>query len=331
MAHRLMRDPTFRQSQLDGVYAPHVEPINRLVDRLRDPAGRGWMPYVAPMYGGVNAQVLLLLRDPGPKTNSGAGFDGSGFLSPENDDATAERIAGLLTQVRLSAAECTAWNSYPWYINQPPNSGQIAAGLDPLITLLRLLDRLEVVLLLGSEARMMWGRVEKREPGLAGRLRAIATRHASNQAFIGTPEQRAHWKADQLMAFLEAAAVIRGENPPPRVDREAAVLTSFTQWLEQQGWDVQTSASGADVVAKKGTDTLIAEAKGLTSSAGLDVDTMYGQLLRRMTDVASSTRFAVVVPRSAAAAVARVPQGIRDLLRVDAYVVELDGKVTPLA
>jgi len=90
MAHRLMKDPTFRQSQLDDVYAPQVEPINRLGDRLRDPADRGWMPYDAPMYGGVNAQVLLLLRDPGPKTNSGTGFDGSGFLSSENDDATAE-------------------------------------------------------------------------------------------------------------------------------------------------------------------------------------------------------------------------------------------------
>lgn len=207
----------------------------------------------------------------------------------------------------------------------------MAAGVDPLITLLRLLDRLKVVMLLGSEARTMWGRVEKTDPALAGRLRAIATRHASGQAFIGTPEQRADWQADQLNAFHEAAAVVRGENPPPRVHREAAVLASFTQWLEQQGWDVQTSTSGADVVAKKGTDTLIAEVKGATSSAGLDVDTMYGQLLRRMTASSDPTRFAVVVPRSAAAAVARVPPPIRDLLKVDAYVVELDGQVTPLA
>lgn len=331
MAHRLMKDPTYRQSQLEGVYAPHVDRINRLVDRLRDPVGRGWMPYVAPMYGGVNAQVLLLLRDPGPKTNSGTGFDGSGFLSSENDDATAERLAGLLTQVGLSAAQCTAWNSYPWFINQPPTASQMAAGVDPLIELLRLLDRLEVVVLLGSEARTMWARVEKKEPALGGRLRAIATRHASDQAFIGNPEQRAQWKADQLNAFQEAAAVVRGENPPRRVDREAAVLTAFTQWLGQHGWDVRTSASDADVVAQKGTDTLIAEVKGATASAGLDVDTMYGQLLRRMTAGASATRFAVVVPRSAAAAAARVPRAIRDLLKVDAYVVELDGQVTPLA
>ncbi|MGI8626171.1 MAG: hypothetical protein ACR2J5_06310 [Geodermatophilaceae bacterium] len=187
------------------------------------------------------------------------------------------------------------------------------------------------MMLLGSEARRIWGRAEKTEPGLAGRLRAIATRHASNQAFIGSPEQRAYWKVDQRNAFHEAAAVVRGENPPPRVHLEAAVLTSFTQWLEQRGWDVRTSASVADVVAKRGADTLIAEVKGSTSSAGLDVDTMYGQLLRRMTAASDSTRFAVVVPRSAAAAVARVPQAIRDLLKVDAYVVELNGQVTPMA
>jgi len=89
-----MRDPQFRQQQVDGVRAPHIAPVNALVDELIDPSGRGWAPYVAPVYGGVKARVLCIQRYPDPKTHSQHG--GSGFLCLENDDATAERFAALL-------------------------------------------------------------------------------------------------------------------------------------------------------------------------------------------------------------------------------------------
>ncbi len=68
MAHRGMRDPEFRRSQLDGLRLPHIAPINALVDDLRG-GERGWLPYVAPLYGGVDARMLSVHRDPGPATN----------------------------------------------------------------------------------------------------------------------------------------------------------------------------------------------------------------------------------------------------------------------
>jgi hypothetical protein len=64
VTHRRMRDPRFRQQQLDGLRAPHVALINVLADELINPAGRGWVPYVAPLYGGVAARVLCIQRDP---------------------------------------------------------------------------------------------------------------------------------------------------------------------------------------------------------------------------------------------------------------------------
>jgi hypothetical protein len=76
-----MRDPDFRQQQLDGLRAPHVAPINALVDELRDLDGRGWVPYVAPVYGVIYARVLCIQRDPGRMTRSGHG--GSGFVPGE--------------------------------------------------------------------------------------------------------------------------------------------------------------------------------------------------------------------------------------------------------
>lgn len=332
MTHRRMRDPEFRESQFDDRYAPHVEPINRMVDRLRGIDGRGWMPYVAPLHGGVEARVLMLLRDPGRGTNNEGDRGGSGCLCVENDDATAERVATLLDEVGLTPTDIMPWNAYPWYINRAPSSAEIAVGVGPLADLLRMLEQLQVVLLLGSEARNCWWRLEKREPALVGPLRVIATRHTSNQAFIGTAEQRTAWKAEQLDDFREAAAVVRGESPPTRVEREADVVVAFTKWLQDQGWDVATGVEHADVVARRGTEALVAEVKGRTSSPGLDVDTMYGQLLRRMTvaGATAGTRYAVVVPRSAAGAALRVPQPIRERLQVAVYAVERDGTVTRL-
>jgi hypothetical protein len=71
-----MRDPDFKQEQLDGLRAPHVAPINALVDELRDPDGRGWVPYVAPVYGGIYARVLCIQSDPGRMTRSQHGGSG---------------------------------------------------------------------------------------------------------------------------------------------------------------------------------------------------------------------------------------------------------------
>jgi hypothetical protein len=83
-----MADEDFRREQWDHRFDAHVAPINALVDRLSDPGGREWMPYVAPMHGGVDATVLSLLRDPRPATQR---RKGSGFLCIENDDRIAEQ------------------------------------------------------------------------------------------------------------------------------------------------------------------------------------------------------------------------------------------------
>ncbi len=84
---RRMADRDYRAAQDENRYAPHVRPVNELVDELQDLDGRGWLPYVAPAHGGVEATVLSVLRDPGPKAQAGVG---TGFLCIENDDPSAE-------------------------------------------------------------------------------------------------------------------------------------------------------------------------------------------------------------------------------------------------
>lgn len=113
MAHRRMRDAEFRKSQVDGTYAEHVAPINKLVDRLRNAEGRGWMPYVAPIYGGIEARVLLLLSDPARKTNNETGFDGSGFLCLENA-IYVYVVSPSKGDMRLFIGLCMARRSTAW-------------------------------------------------------------------------------------------------------------------------------------------------------------------------------------------------------------------------
>lgn len=111
---------------------------------------------------------------------------------------------------------------------------------------------------------------------------------------------------------------------------EERVVAAFVAWLAAEGWDVQREVEGCDVVATRGGERLFAEAKGRTTSAGTDVDTMYGQLLRRMPEGAvGRARFALVVPEQARWHVLRVPARVRALLGVEVYTVADDGSVTP--
>ncbi len=201
-----MRDAEFRRSQEAGIRLPHVAPINALIDELRD-EGRGWVPYVAPLYGGIDAKLLSILRDPGPMTNLEK--QGSGFLCLENDDAAAERFATLLAEARISPEQMTPWNAYPWYINRKPNAAELAAGVDPLRRLLRLLPQLRVVMLNGGDAQALWKKLEQRHPELAKRYEVLPTYHTSRQAFIGTRDVREARLADLREKFRRAAHLLR--------------------------------------------------------------------------------------------------------------------------
>lgn len=178
---RRMADSAFREQQARDTYAEHVEPINRLVDTLRDADGRGWMPYVAPWHGGIEARVLSILRDPGPKTRTDGG---SGFLCVENDDPTAERMAEMLTVAGIAARDVTPWNAYPWYINRAPKVAELIAGLAPLKRVIELMPDLEVVLLQGTDAQAGWRRFAKAFQYLVVELNptVIETYHPSRQA-----------------------------------------------------------------------------------------------------------------------------------------------------
>ncbi|WP_225859566.1 hypothetical protein [Streptomyces albicerus] len=84
-----------------------------------------------------------------------------------------------------------------------------------------------------------------------------------------------------------------------------------------------------DVEAVRGDARLIGEAKGRTQEKGIDADTAYGQLLRRMISDSPDIRHALIVPTSSVWHAERVPAHVRRLLRIDLYEVTDDDQVRP--
>jgi hypothetical protein len=108
---------------------------------------------------------------------------------------------------------------------------------------------------------------------------------------------------------------------------EARVVDVFCAWLERDGWHVLREVDFCDVVATRGTERLYAEAKGRTTDPGLDVDVVYGQLLRRIPVDGLEHCLGVVVPTGAVKAALRVDQAVRDRLNITVYEVTDAGEV----
>lgn len=198
---RSMASKEFHRAQWESRYATHVEPINRFVDRLGSRSNAPRPPYVAPLYGGVNAELLNVLRDPGPMTQEGSG---SGFICLENDDPTAENMANLLDAVGIPPSRAMLWNAYPWYINKAPTSAQLRSGALVFAEVLRLMPKLRVVMLNGRAAQAMWKIARMQGAELPAGAKVISTFHTSRRALLPTA-QRAHVEA----AFSEAALLLR--------------------------------------------------------------------------------------------------------------------------
>ncbi|MDX6202066.1 MAG: hypothetical protein QOF82_693 [Frankiales bacterium] len=202
-----MASEEFRAEQLAALYAPHVKPLNKLVDEFRSGNDR-WMPHIAPLHGGVQARLLWLSSDPGPLPES-PGRPYEGLLGVENDDADSARIGALLKRAGIDAGETCPWNAYPWYTDHEPTAADVKAGLEPLRRVLNLLERLEVLVLLGSVAERSWRSFQSTYPEDAGWFTVLSTHGIGDDASAGTNAQRHQRREEQAEAFLEAGRLLR--------------------------------------------------------------------------------------------------------------------------
>jgi hypothetical protein len=203
--YRKMRDPAFRAEQHRGIRLPHIAKFNDLVDKLRAEPGQGWMPYIAPLYGGTESRVLSVFQDPGPKTDDA---DGSGMLCVENDDPAAQYMSELLAGAGIPPSELIPWNATKL------TAAHLNAGIEPLRRVIELMEpRLRVVMLHGGAAHEVWDRLARRHPGVARQYSSVRTYHTARTTFRSKdPAVREHRRQHLRDAFAQAAAELRADD-----------------------------------------------------------------------------------------------------------------------
>jgi uracil-DNA glycosylase len=157
---RLFRDPNEVKRREEEIFSTNVAPLNNWVRELRNRLGsNAIIPWFDPWDGGCEAKILWLLEAPGPKATRERG--GSGFISCNNNDGTAQNTWETREEAGVSRELVVHWNVIPYYLGSStkirahdPND---IAAVGPLLTeLLNLLPHLQVVILGGKAAHKVW-------------------------------------------------------------------------------------------------------------------------------------------------------------------------------
>lgn len=224
---RRMRDQAFRDEQWRRRHEPHVAPLNRQLERWAQYGQVSLPPLVPPHLGGINARIVCVLRDPGPRAG---GPKGSGFISWENDDPSAERHQAFANHAGISDRDVVTFNSYLWYINAKPSKAQLLAGTDEFLTLLRLVERPQVIIFHRGTAHSFrrlldrvqpgWSPVPTTAPGAWNSYspfrmgdHILETHHTSRQALRSPdPAERQRRETHLQGTYQRAASLIKGDN-----------------------------------------------------------------------------------------------------------------------
>tara|TARA_R110002073_G_scaffold118918_1_gene258740 strand:+ start:662524 stop:663765 length:1242 start_codon:yes stop_codon:yes gene_type:complete len=151
---RVLRSPEAIRRRKLLLFLPHVQPLNGMVQKWN---GDGLLvPWFDPIEGGVDAEILILLQSPGPKADR---EKGSGFISPDNNDMSAQRMWEAYRDVGIPRGKIISWNIVPWYIGlQSPKAVELQNGSQYLQSILDFLPQLRTVVLVGEKARVAWFR-----------------------------------------------------------------------------------------------------------------------------------------------------------------------------
>ncbi len=118
------------------------------------------VPLFDPAEAGIDTKVLFLFEAPGPMTHAANKRPGSGFISVDNDDATAAAMWTARDQAQLHDG-VLCWNIVPWYLgaaSRKPTREELEVGAEELVGLLDLLPVLELIVLSGLYAQAGWDR-----------------------------------------------------------------------------------------------------------------------------------------------------------------------------
>lgn len=150
-APRSLRAEAERARRRELLIQPRSEPLARFVEGLRRKEVE--VPDFDPLDGGTEAEVLFLFEKPGPMTALEGRRPGSGFVSRDNDDPTAEATFRFLLQTAIPRRLTAIWNTVPWWNGTRAISAEeLTSGMAACGQLVRILPSLQVVVLVGSRA-----------------------------------------------------------------------------------------------------------------------------------------------------------------------------------
>jgi Uracil DNA glycosylase superfamily len=163
---RSMRDAAVRGRRRAMLHEPHIEPLTAYAVKLRK-RGYGDVPDFDPLDGGTHAQVLFLFEKPGPMTAKGGTRRGSGFISRNNDDPTAEATFNFMKRAGIPRKVTVTWNLIPgWNGTRKVTGQELRDGLSCLEELILLLPKLRAVVLVGKQAAKAAPHFKARHPDI---------------------------------------------------------------------------------------------------------------------------------------------------------------------
>jgi uracil-DNA glycosylase len=158
--------------------APHVQVLTKWVESVRerlDPCHAETVCDFDPAGGGIKSRVMYLAQDPSSTASE------TGFISPDNNDATARATTEACAEAGLGPHDRIHWNVYPWWLKAPcqarvPEPGALSSRF--LSELLVMLPDVVSVVLIGGAAERSWERLEKLRP-IGDKVRVWAGPHPS--------------------------------------------------------------------------------------------------------------------------------------------------------
>lgn len=202
------------------VFDPPVTELNQWVMALRDdprlPPGAGpTIPFFDPRGGGVRARVLFLMQDP----SEVATF--TGFISPDNNDPSANNATLACRAAGLAARDRVHWNIFPWWVNvakkgqpvdprRPPQTYAQARHLATSLLgeVLGMLPYVRVIVLLGNEAQAGYARLDAAAEVDRREIRVLRGPSTSPQSWnnIDKADPQQRYRRDIVIEKLTEAA-----------------------------------------------------------------------------------------------------------------------------
>lgn len=151
---RTLADPTEVERRNAMLFQPHIAPLIEFVQQLRKRDTNEY-PFFDPLDAGVNAEILFLFEKPGPMTvpKGRLSKSGSGFISRDNDDPTAEATFSFMEEAEIPRSKSVIWNTVPcWNGRRKILQNELEDGIRDLRSLLPLLPDVKKIVLVGRKA-----------------------------------------------------------------------------------------------------------------------------------------------------------------------------------